>query len=31
LLYDADEGLDILIRTLKDIKIHFETYSFSGN
>ena len=31
LLYDANEGLDILIRTLKDIKIHFETYSFSGN
>ena len=31
LLYDPNEGLDILIRTLKDIKIHFETYSYSGN
>ena len=29
LLYDADEGLDILINSLNDIKIHFETYSYS--
>ena len=31
LLYDSKEGLDKFIRTVKDIKIHFETYSYSGN
>lgn len=31
LLGDPDEGLDRLIRTLKDIKLYFVTYSYSGN
>jgi hypothetical protein len=31
LLSDPDEGLDRLVETLKDIKIHLETYSYSGN
>lgn len=31
LLYDSKEGLDIFLRTVNDIKIHFETYSYSGN
>ena len=31
LLYDSKKGLDIFIRTINDIKIHFETYSYSGN
>jgi hypothetical protein len=30
-LYDSKEGLDIFLRTINDIKIHFETYSYSGN
>ena len=31
LLYDSKEGLDKFIRTVTDIKVHFETYSYSGN
>ena len=28
LLDDPEEGLDLFINTVKDIKIHFETYSY---
>jgi len=31
LLNDPEEGLDRFIRTVKDIKLHFVTYSYSGN
>ncbi|MHC1762727.1 MAG: hypothetical protein AB9869_00265 [Verrucomicrobiia bacterium] len=31
LLHDPDEGLDRFIRTVKDIKLHLVTYSYSGN
>jgi hypothetical protein len=31
LLNDPDEGLDRFIRTVRDIKLHFVTYSYSGN
>ncbi|MEC9081030.1 MAG: hypothetical protein VYE44_04570, partial [Verrucomicrobiota bacterium] len=31
LLNDPDEGLDRFIQTVKDIKIHLQTYSYSGN
>lgn len=31
LLDDPDEGLNRFIRTVRDIKIHFVTYSYSGN
>ena len=31
LLNNPDEGLDRLIKTLEDVKIHFVTYSYSGN
>ena len=31
LLANPDEGLDRFVRTVKDIKLHFETYSYSGN
>ena len=31
LLNDAEAGLDVLVDALSDIKIHFETYSYSGN
>ena len=31
LLNDPEEGLDRFIRTVKDIKLRFETYSYSGN
>ena len=31
LLSDPDEGLDRLIQTVRDIKLHFVTYSYSGN
>ena len=31
LLNDPEQGLNILIDTLSDIKLHFETYSYSGN
>ncbi len=31
LLSNPDEGLERLIRTLNDIKLHFVTYSYSGN
>ena len=31
LLADPEEGLDRLIETLTDIKLHLETYSYSGN
>jgi hypothetical protein len=31
LLNDPEQGLDVLIDALSDIKIHFETYSYSGN
>jgi len=31
LLNDPNEGLDRFVRTVKDVKLHFVTYSFSGN
>ncbi|MDC0065640.1 hypothetical protein OAK15_04205 [Verrucomicrobia bacterium] len=31
LLNDSEEGLDRFIDSVSDIKVHFETYSFSGN
>lgn len=31
LLHDPDEGLERFIRTVRDIKLHFVTYSYSGN
>lgn len=31
LLNDPDEGLDRFIQTVRDIKIHLQTYSYSGN
>jgi hypothetical protein len=31
LLNDPNEGLDRFIRTVKDIKLHLQTYSYSGN
>lgn len=31
LLNNPDEGLERLIRTLDDVKLHFVTYSYSGN
>jgi hypothetical protein len=31
LLSDPNEGLDRFIRTVKDVKLHFVTYSYSGN
>jgi hypothetical protein len=31
LLNDPDEALNRFIRTVRDIKIHFVTYSYSGN
>ena len=31
LLNNPDEGLERLLRTLTDIKLHFVTYSYSGN
>ena len=31
LLSDPEEGLDRFIRTVKDIKLYFETYSYAGN
>ena len=31
LLNDPNEGLDRFIQTVKDIKLHFVTYSYSGN
>jgi hypothetical protein len=31
LLNDPDEGLERLIQTVYDIKLHFVTYSYSGN
>lgn len=31
LLADPQEGLDRFVRTVKDIKLHFTTYSYSGN
>lgn len=31
LLNNPDQGLDVLIDNLTDIKIHLETYSYSGN
>ncbi|MDB6030829.1 MAG: hypothetical protein JWM16_1167, partial [Verrucomicrobiales bacterium] len=31
LLNNPDEGLERFIRTVKDIKLHFITYSYSGN
>jgi hypothetical protein len=31
LLYDPKEGLDRFLQTVKDIKLHFVTYSYSGN
>ena len=31
LLNDGDEGIDRFIRSVKDIKLHFKTYSYSGN
>ncbi|MBI4327878.1 MAG: hypothetical protein HY674_21820 [Chloroflexi bacterium] len=31
LLNDPQEGLDRFIQTVKDIKLHFVTYSYAGN
>lgn len=31
LLNDPNEGLDRFIRTVKDVKLHLQTYSYSGN
>jgi len=31
LLNDGDEGIDRFIRSVNDIKLHFKTYSYSGN
>lgn len=31
LLHNSDDGLDRFIRTVKDVKLHFVTYSYSGN
>ncbi|MBC8001263.1 MAG: hypothetical protein H7X97_01630 [Opitutaceae bacterium] len=31
LLENSDEGLDRFIRTVTDVKLHWETYSYSGN
>jgi hypothetical protein len=31
LLADPDEGLERFIRSVKDVKLHFVTYSYSGN
>jgi hypothetical protein len=31
LLHDPDEGLERLIKTVRDVKLHFVTYSYSGN
>ena len=31
LLNNPDEGLERLLRTLRDVKLHFVTYSYSGN
>ena len=31
LLNNPDEGLERLLRTLNDVKLHFVTYSYSGN
>jgi hypothetical protein len=31
LLHDPEEGLDRFIRTVNDVKLHFVTYSYSGN
>jgi hypothetical protein len=31
LLYDPNEGLDRFLQTVNDIKLHFVTYSYSGN
>ncbi|MEQ1882877.1 MAG: hypothetical protein ABL878_18125, partial [Burkholderiales bacterium] len=31
LLNDPDEGLERLIQTVRDVKLHFVTYSYSGN
>ena len=31
LLNDPEEGLDRFIQTVEDIKVHFNTYSYSGN
>ena len=30
-LSDADAGLDLFINTIQDIKLYFQTYSYSGN
>jgi len=31
LLNDPDEGLDRFLRTVRDVRVHFVTYSYSGN
>ena len=31
LLHDPNEGLDRFVNTVKDIKLHYVTYSYSGN
>ncbi|MBL9128693.1 MAG: hypothetical protein JNL97_13645, partial [Verrucomicrobiales bacterium] len=31
LLEDPEEGLERLVRTVRDVKLHFVTYSYSGN
>ena len=31
LLNNQEEGLERFIRTVRDVKLHFVTYSYSGN
>lgn len=31
LLSDSNEGIERFLRTVKDVKVHFVTYSYSGN
>jgi len=31
LLNDPNEGLDRFVRSVKDVKLYFNTYSYSGN
>ena len=31
LLNDPNDGLDRFIRTVKDVKLYFQTYSYAGN
>ena len=31
LLSDPNEGIERFLRTVQDVKLHFVTYSYSGN